>query len=156
MGKFEKTTPAAPVADEMVDEKLQVVGVKFQDRTGENIGEETLRAEYPTDEKRKDIETEQMLSRAEAEARDVKCQDRTKEVPVDAKCQKAERREKTVAWLAAAAVTRWKLKRWAVLMAADALLIYMCMAGKIELAYGLVALAAASGFLGARVANACL
>ncbi len=40
------------------------------------------------------------------------------------------------------------------LVAADALLIFMCLADKIELAYGLVFLAAASAFLGAKVSNA--
>lgn len=40
------------------------------------------------------------------------------------------------------------------LVAADALLMFMCLAGKIELAYGLVFLAAASAFFGAKVSNA--
>ena len=42
------------------------------------------------------------------------------------------------------------------LVAADALLMFMCMADKIELVYGLAFLAAASAFLGARVNNARL
>lgn len=40
------------------------------------------------------------------------------------------------------------------LVAADALLMFMCLAGKIELAYGLVFLAAASAFFGAKVNDA--
>ncbi len=42
------------------------------------------------------------------------------------------------------------------LVATDALLMFMCMADKIDLPYGLVALAAASAFLGGRVKNASL
>lgn len=41
------------------------------------------------------------------------------------------------------------------LAAADSLLIFMCLAGKIELSYGLVFLAAASAILGGRVSRAC-
>lgn len=40
------------------------------------------------------------------------------------------------------------------LVAVDTLAIFMCMADKIDLAYGLVFLAAASAFLGAKVNNA--
>lgn len=42
------------------------------------------------------------------------------------------------------------------LVAADGLLIFMCLADKIELSYGLVALAAASAILGGRVNRARL
>ena len=49
---------------------------------------------------------------------------------------------------------RAKLGNYATLVAADALMIYMCLTGKIELEYGLVALAAASAFLGGKVQNA--
>lgn len=42
------------------------------------------------------------------------------------------------------------------LAAADSLLIYMCMTGKIELVYGLVFLAAASAFFGGRLHRACV
>lgn len=46
-----------------------------------------------------------------------------------------------------------RLKASACLLGADALLMFMCLADKIELAYGLVFLAAASAFLGAKVNN---
>lgn len=46
------------------------------------------------------------------------------------------------------------LPNMAALVATDGLLIFMCLADKIELGYGLVALAAASAILGARVRHA--
>jgi hypothetical protein len=96
MGKYER----AVTMDEMVDEDLQELGVRFTDRT--------------------------------------------KEIPRDASYQKVRKRKKNDA------------PKLAALAAADGLLIYMCMAGKIELIYGLVFLAAASAFFGGRVNRACV
>lgn len=45
-------------------------------------------------------------------------------------------------------------KAAACLIAADALLMFMCLTGKIELAYGLAFLAVASAFFGAKVNDA--
>lgn len=99
MGKYERT-PAPQ--DELMDEELLALGVKFTDRTRE-IQED---AEY------------------------------TSVIP--AKNRNLSRVLGNVCGL----------------MAADSILIFMCLADKIELGYGLVFLAAASAFFGARVNNA--
>lgn len=109
MGKYEKITP-----DELVDEELLGLGVKFEDHT----------KEIPAD--------------AECEA--------LEDVLTDAEILKHNRRCRAREILTAASG----------LVAADGLMIYMCMAGKIELLYGLVFLAAASAFFGGRVKYASL
>lgn len=101
MGKYERT-PAPQ--DELMDEELLALGVKFTDRTRE-IPED---AEY------------------------------TAVIP--AKNRNLGRVLGSVCGL----------------MAADSMLIFMCLADKIELGYGLVFLAAASAILGGRASRACL
>lgn len=55
---------------------------------------------------------------------------------------------------AAPAIHWGRIKAAGGLILADALLMFMCMTGKIELAYGLVFLATASAFFGAKMNNA--
>lgn len=107
MGKYERT----PVPqDELMDEELLALGVKFTDRTGE-VPEDTESDEY-------------------AEEAAVKPE----------KPRKLGR----------------MMSSFCSLVAADSLLIFMCLANKIELGYGLVFLAAASAILGGRVNHASL
>lgn len=109
MGKYEKTT----TPDEMVDEELRGLGVKFQDHTKDVPKGEAF---FPVPDQMKEKVLEYWK-----------------------KC-----RAKAIAMAGCG------------LVAADGLLIYMCMTGKIELAYGLVFLAAASAFFGGRLHRACV
>lgn len=84
----------------------------------------------------------------------VRFTDRTKEIPENAEFEPMEDYTETpsVSYSRVGRVA----SRLSVLVAADSLLMFMCLAEKIELAYGLVFLAAASAFFGARVSNARL
>ncbi|MBR2422586.1 MAG: hypothetical protein IKB09_09620 [Oscillospiraceae bacterium] len=112
MGKYERT-PAPQ--DELMDEELLALGVKFTDQTQleKKLREIPVTAYNPT-------------------AEDVQI---VKEKP--GKIGRA-------------------LINWSSLVVADALLMFMCLADKIELGYGLVFLAAASAILGGRASRARL
>ena len=84
----------------------------------------------------------------------VRFTDRTKEIPENAEFEPMEDDAETPS-VSFSRVGR-VASRLSTLVAADSLLMFMCMAEKIELAYGLVFLAAASAFFGARVSNARL
>lgn len=112
MGKYERT-PAPQ--DELMDEELLALGVKFTDQTQV---EKKLR-EIP-------------VTVVDPAAGDVQI--------VKAKPGKIGR----------------AVINWSSLLAADSMLIFMCLADKIELGYGLVFLAAASAILGGRASRACL
>lgn len=106
MGKYERNPETQ---DEMIDDELRGVGVKFRDRT--------------------------------------------KDIPENAEYEPVAEDAKKPAKL------RWVNKilgALASLVAVDGLLIFMCLADKIELSYGLVALAASSAFLGGKVNHARL
>lgn len=107
MGKYERAT----IHDELVDDELQGLGVKFKDHT----------EEIP-----RDAEFAPVGDTGEAVMMKYWRRCRAKNI-------------------AAAGCS---------LAATDGLLIYMCMAGKIELIYGLVFLAAASAFFGGRLKRA--
>lgn len=95
---------------------------------------------------------------AELQGLGVKFRDRTQEKPEDAGFIQIG--AKRLNEEALKRVRRYRVRLVATagcgLAAADGLLIYMCMTGKIELIYGLVFLAAASAFFGGRVHRACV
>lgn len=110
MSKIEKSQ--LPAQDELMDEELLKLGVRYTDLTRPQDGTEVPVADY----------------------------DPAEEEHLGTKVRNGK----------AAKV----LARIGSLVAADALLMFMCLADKIELAYGLAFLAAASAFLGAKVNNA--
>lgn len=85
----------------------------------------------------------------------VKYTDRTKlpkkpEAEVQEECESAEEMQE----IHAAGKIGKMMANISALVAADSLMIFMCMADKIELLYGLIFLAAASAFFGGKVRNA--
>jgi len=113
MCKTEKNQP--PRQEELMDEELLKLGVRFKDLT---------------QTKNNSSETTATISDHAAE---------------DFRSEKAKPGK-----LGAALIS------WSSLVAADGLLIFMCLADKIELSYGLVFLAAASAILGGRASRARL